>query len=95
MKTRAGLLILMLAMAGAAWAQTPCESLANLSLPNVKVTLAQSVAAGAWMPPARAGGPPPVAAPDGGRALERPPQAGAVEAQPRPHPRCRPFAAWA
>jgi feruloyl esterase len=32
-------------------AQRPCESLAQLALPNTKITLAQSVAAGAFTPP--------------------------------------------
>ncbi|HMD99354.1 MAG TPA: tannase/feruloyl esterase family alpha/beta hydrolase [Terriglobia bacterium] len=32
-------------------AQQPCESLAKLSLPDTKITLAQSVAAGAFIPP--------------------------------------------
>jgi feruloyl esterase len=32
-------------------AQGPCESLAQLALPNTKITLAQSVAAGAFTPP--------------------------------------------
>ena len=46
----------ILAAAGIAWAQTPCEKLAGLSLPNTKITLAQTVAAGEWTPPLAAPG---------------------------------------
>jgi feruloyl esterase len=44
----------VIATAGAATAAT-CESLSSVSLPNVTVTLAQPVAAGAFTPPARGG----------------------------------------
>ena len=36
-------------------ATTSCESLASLALPNTKITLAQTVSAGAFTPPAAAG----------------------------------------
>src|ERR1700733_5086074 len=39
-----------------ALAATGCEALARLSLPNATITSAQSVAAGAYVPPAPAGG---------------------------------------
>ena len=46
-------------------AGTSCESLASLKLPNTTITLAQTVAAGAFSPPAPLSGvpPPPAAAP--------------------------------
>ena len=45
-------------------ATASCESLASLTLPNTRITLAQAVSAGAFMPPAAAGAatPPPAAA---------------------------------
>ena len=48
--------LVVLAMGHSAAAAT-CESLSSLSLPDVTVTTAQSVAAGAFAPPARGGGP--------------------------------------
>jgi hypothetical protein len=48
--------ICALGAAGIAWAQIPCGKLAALSLPNTKITLAQSVAAGEWTPPPAARG---------------------------------------
>jgi hypothetical protein len=44
---------------GRALAGEPCESLAALKLPNTTITLAQAVAAGAFVPPGLPGAPPP------------------------------------
>src|SRR5438552_15960448 len=44
--------ILMAALAVPLVAQQPCERLASLNLPGVTITLAQTVAAGSFTPPA-------------------------------------------
>src|SRR5512142_1116114 len=44
--------ILLAALALPAFAQQPCERLTSLSLPGVTITLAETVAAGAFTPPA-------------------------------------------
>ena len=48
-------LVAMCAGSGRPANAASCESLSSLSLPNVKITLATSVAAGAFMPPAAGG----------------------------------------
>ena len=51
-----GALLLVVLMNGQTLnATTSCESLASLALPNTKITLAQTVSAGAFTPPAAAG----------------------------------------
>src|SRR5688572_25720872 len=52
-----------LAFASPALAATPCAELKSLKLANTTITLAEPVAAGPFVPPGRAGGPPPAAAP--------------------------------
>jgi len=52
-----------LLLAVPALAATPCASLKSLTLPNVTITTAEVVQAGPFVPPGRAGGPPPAAAP--------------------------------
>src|SRR5215471_2506227 len=54
----AGLLLLVVALSNpsAAAAATACEDLSKISLPNTTITLAQSIAAGAFTPPAGARG---------------------------------------
>jgi tannase/feruloyl esterase len=47
----------LMALAATDVASATCESLSSLSLPGVTITLAQPVAAGAFTPPARGGGP--------------------------------------
>src|SRR5436190_277226 len=56
-----------LLLAVPAWAATPCASLKSLTLPNVTITAAESMPAGPFVQPGRAGGPPPAAAPAAGR----------------------------
>jgi len=56
-----------LLLAAPAWAATPCANLKSLSLANVTITMAEAVPAGPFVQPGRAGGPPPAAAPAGGR----------------------------
>ncbi len=56
------LLVLLVLQPSFAAAATACEDLSKVSLPNTTVTLAQTVAAGAFTPPAARGG-----APAGGR----------------------------
>ena len=57
------LALIGLALASPALAATPCADLKSLKLANTTITLAEPVAAGPFVPPGRAGGPPPAAAP--------------------------------
>src|SRR6187397_2289031 len=66
MTTRVLCALSALLLAGPAWAATPCASIKSLTLPNVTITAAEAVPAGAFVQPGRAGGPPPAAAPAGG-----------------------------
>jgi feruloyl esterase len=56
-----------LALASPAFAATPCTDLKSLKLANTTITLAEPVAAGPFVPPGRAAGPPPAAAAPAGR----------------------------
>jgi feruloyl esterase len=64
---RALFALFTLVLAVPASAATPCTSLKSLTLPNVTITTAEAVQAGPFLPPGRAGGPPPAAAPAAGR----------------------------
>jgi len=46
----------LFAFASPALAAAPCESLATLKLPDMTITLAQSIAAGGLVPPSAPGG---------------------------------------
>jgi feruloyl esterase len=50
--------LLLAAAAATALAQTPCQNLKSLSLPDTTITMAESVAAGPFRPPAQGGGAP-------------------------------------
>ena len=62
------LALIGLALASPALAATPCAELKSLKLANTTITLAEPVAAGPFVQPGRAGGPPPAAAPAGAPA---------------------------
>ena len=61
------LAVVGVALAVPAFAATPCADLKSLKLANTTITMAEAVAAGPFVQPGRAGGPPPAAAPAGGR----------------------------
>src|SRR5690349_11895399 len=62
-------LILLVAAAGSvAWAQTPCEQLQSLKLPDTTITMATTVAAGAFQNPGAPAGPATPAPPQGKQA---------------------------
>jgi hypothetical protein len=54
------LALVALALARPAFAATPCADLKSLKLANTTITLAEPVAAGPFVQPGRAGGPPPL-----------------------------------
>ncbi|HZL96702.1 MAG TPA: tannase/feruloyl esterase family alpha/beta hydrolase [Vicinamibacterales bacterium] len=56
------LLLVSVAVASPALAATPCADLMSLKLSNTTITMAEAVAAGPFVQPGRAGGPPPAAA---------------------------------
>ena len=80
MKTSTSAIQLFLSLcsvAALAFAQTPCENLKSLSIPGVEFTAVETVAAGAYQPPAGAG-----RGAGGPAALNNPAPAGARPAAP-------------
>ena len=80
------LILLVLAASSAAFAQTPCEQLQSLKLPDTTITMVTTVPAGAFKNPA----PPPAPQPD---AIDPPPPPPPANATPQMLPAyCRLFA---